>query len=112
MTNKKRVVRYAAQGDVLLIRIDEIPAAAKPDTGKDAAVIAHSETGHHHVAKGCDIYREPGVSGVCYLYSASEITIEHHRGWDTHEPIVLEGGIWTAKRQREYTPEGLRWVAD
>lgn len=107
-----KIKRYAAQGDVLLIRVDEIPLGAARDDSPGANVIAHSETGHHHTATGCDIYREPGVSGVCYLYSESPIRVEHHRPWDTHAPVELEGGTWVAKRQREHTPRGLRWVAD
>ena len=32
--------------------------------------------------------------------------------FDTHEPIMLDDGIYRLRRQREYTPEGYRRVED
>jgi hypothetical protein len=38
--------------------------------------------------------------------------LEHLRPHDTHESIQFEPGIYHVRRQREYTPEGLRRVED
>ena len=41
------------QGDVLLLRVPEIPRGAKPRTGKDAKTLARGEvTGHDHRLRG------------------------------------------------------------
>ena len=108
-----KVNSRAAQGDVLLLRIDKLPEDAIRDKSDGAGVIAHSETGHHHVAIGCDVYRALGEPSICYLVSEDSIEIEHRRPWDTHAPLILEGGgVWIAKRQREHTPDGWRQVED
>jgi hypothetical protein len=36
----------------------------------------------------------------------------HLRSYDMHAPITIKPGIYELRRQREYTPEGWRRVAD
>ena len=113
----------AFQGDFAIRRIEKLPAdvvPVEPENGK--YVIAHSETGHHHLIttqrvkafrpKKPDIYTlflqidEP-------LAGETLPEIEHLRSFDTHESIRPEsGGIFEIKRQREHTPEGWRRAAD
>jgi len=110
----------AAQGDLLIRRIESIPANAKPiNAEKGMYVVAHSETGHNHV-----IAERPNVSlfttgdpMVSYLQvieatDATETLIEHLRSFDTHESISIPPGNYEIRRQREYTPEGWRRVED
>ena len=50
----KMFTNCAAQGDVMLRRIDKLPAGvtqAKADKG--VYIVAHSETGHNHVIAEC-----------------------------------------------------------
>lgn len=107
----------AAQGDLLIRRVDSIPhgaAPAKADNGK--FILAHSETGHHH-----SVAERPGVEFfgtddplVSYLrvIDSVEVVLEHERSFDTHEPLLIKGGTYEIRRQREHTPEGWRRVAD
>lgn len=110
----------AAQGDLLLRRIAALPAGIKPmATEGGAYIVAHSETGHHHV-----IAERPGVTVyttdnpmISYLQvieatDATEALLEHLRGHDTHETIAIPPGVYELRRQREYTPEGWRRVED
>ena len=110
----------AAQGDLLIRRIDTIPSGAeKAESTNGNYVVAHSETGHHHV-----IADRPNVTlftsddpMVSYLQvveatDETEVLIEHLRSFDTHESISISPGIYEIRRQREYTPEGWRKVAD
>lgn len=103
------------QGDVAFVRVSEIPAGAKL-LGKVGGriIVAHSETGHHHVAVAEKI-RLFGVDDpmVCYLSNESEYAdIVHERSFDTHETVRLLGGCWKIIRQRESAPEGWRMVQD
>lgn len=113
----------AAQGDFFIRRIKKLPddvIPVEPENGK--YVVAHSETGHHHVIttqrvkafrpKKPDIYTlflqidEP-------LAGDAMPEIEHLRSFDTHESIrPASGGIFEVKRQREHTPEGWRRAQD
>ncbi len=108
-----------AQGDVLIRRIDALPANAKPvaATG-DHLIIAHSETGHHHTIT-LDRQSEPNVemySGdnplVAWIKVNRPSVLEHQRPFDTHDPIQFAPGFYEIRRQREYTPKGWRRVED
>lgn len=116
----KTFKNLAAQGDLLINRIDAIPENAKPvKSEKGQYIVAHSETGHNHV-----IVDRPNVSMyttndpmVSYLqivesYDEVETIIEHLRNFDTHESIKINPGNYEIRRQREYTPEGWRRVED
>lgn len=110
----------AAQGDLLIRRISALPkntVKAKSENGN--FVVAHSETGHHHVVVERQnvqyfITDDPMVSylQVVEATDETEVLIEHLRSFDTHESIAISPGIYEVRRQREYTPEGWRKVAD
>ena len=111
----------AAQGDLLIRRIPALPVTGlKPlATENGNFIVAHSETGHHHV-----IAERPNVQVftsedpmISYLQvieatEATEALMEHLRSYDTHETISITPGIYELRRQREYTPEGWRKVQD
>lgn len=116
----KTFTKCAAQGDLLIRRIEKMPEGAKPvKSEKGLFVVAHSETGHNHV-----IADRPSVSlyttgdpMISYLQvieatDATETLLEHLRNYDTHETIKIEPGNYEIRRQREYTPEGWRRVED
>ncbi len=113
----KTFTRCAAQGDILVIRVTELPkdvTRAKSDGGK--FIVAHSETGHHH-----SVTERPGVQYfttpdpmIAYLEVIDEVEakLEHERTFDQHEALLLKGGIYEIRRQREHAPEGWRIVQD
>ena len=109
----------AAQGDLLITRIDSIPDDAvkqAPENGK--YVVAHSETGHHHVVEAESVeYFHAANDGdfagqVAFLRVNEPVDLRHLRSFDTHAPIRVEPGNYRINRQREYTPEGFRRAAD
>jgi len=116
----KTFQNQAAQGDLLLRRIDKLPANAvlvKAENGVYTA--AHSETGHSHVIQerpNVKFYStdDPMVSylEVIEATEKTEALLEHLRGHDTHETLSIPPGIFELRRQREYTPEGWRRVQD
>jgi hypothetical protein len=112
----KHVSRMSAQGDVLFLRIEELPASAERAEVKGPIIIAHSETGHHHTAESVGVpefWREPSDPLTCYLVDTMHpVHIVHHRPTDTHETQCLTPGKWMVRRQREHTPEGWRMVQD
>ena len=116
----KTFVNSAAQGDLLLRRIDKMPAGVKPMAPEHGAfIVAHSETGHHHIIAerpGVKVYvtDDPMVSylEVIDATEKTEALLEHLRGHHTHETLAIPPGIFELRRQREHTPEGWRRVAD
>ena len=104
----------AFQGDVMFRRVAKLPHGAKRIDGAEH-VVAHSETGHHHVALGGS-YFTTGDPFVAYLVATAPVVVEHRRSTDTHERLELlsDGAevVWEIRRQREHAPEGWRRVED
>lgn len=115
----KTFTKMAAQGDFVIIRIDELPknlATIEPEGQHH--VVAHSETGHNHVMEAAhvDLYAAPGTKAVdlyeLFAVVKESTPIDHLRSFDTHESILVPPGNYKIVRQREYTPEGFRKAAD
>ena len=117
----KTFVNCAAQGDLLIRRIESIPANAEPVKSEHGQfILAHSETGHNHVVadRPCvKVYADPNNPFVAYLEviqneEAWDVVLEHLRTYHQHESIKIEPGNYEIRRQREYSPEGWRRVQD
>lgn len=108
--------RPSFQGDVMIRRITALPAglAASEPTDDGWHVIAHSETGHHHVidSRNAQMLIDKTNDFIAYLDVATPTILEHLRSFDTHEPYLLEPGLYEVRRQREHVPEGWRRAAD
>jgi hypothetical protein len=109
--------RPVAQGDILIIPCKTIPAnavAAKAEGGH--FIIAHSETGHHHVIEKAraEVYEAADDQFIAYIRTLGDgADIIHKRGHDTHETIKLEPNqTYEVRRQREYVAKGFRKAAD
>lgn len=118
----KTFINMAAQGDFIIRRISELPKNLEiipPENGK--IVVAHSETGHNHVAvlerpESVRAYKETGTKDVdlykMFLLVTDPTPIKHLRSHDTHETLLVPPGSYEIRRQREYTPEGFRRAQD
>ena len=113
----KNVERMAAQGDLLVMRVDALPSGLTEEKHTGHIVAAHSETGHHHIVE-CHQTHEARLFRstdplTCYLQLAGAgAEVVHHRPFDTHETLGLGPGLWMMRNQREYEPEGWRKVSD
>src|SRR5262245_45903403 len=103
------------QGDVLIERIAEIPV--KTTRRIPGAILAQGEaTGHHHAidnAEAVELYedssgRDTQAGSVRFMRLTRESVLKHQE----HAPIALPPGNYKVTRQREYTPEAVRRVAD
>ena len=111
----RKFEKIAAQGDLLIICVDEIPAdvvETKPNNGRH--ILAHSETGHHHTvsADHVTVLERPGFDFMAWLNVDKATVLEHERSFDTHEALEIPPGNYEIRRQREHTPEGYRRAAD
>lgn len=110
------------QGDVLIERIDSIPKSAKRQKKSKAIILAHGEvTGHHHqleTADPADWWKQGEIAptnekptvlgGEIFLSLKQGGGVTH----DEHARIDLPPGKYRVTRQREYSPEAIRNVAD
>lgn len=120
----KTFTKIGAQGDMMLVRVDALPAGLTPVAPVEGRhVLAHSETGHNHVVlerptvqlfSAMDDLRAltTGAPPAYLVVEDEPAVLEHLRDFDTHESVEIQPGIYEVRRQREYTPEGFRRAAD
>lgn len=103
------------QGDVLIMRINELPSDAiqQEKKGKEW-IVAHSETGHHHVIsnQSVNFYEAANDPLQAYLVVDNDVELRHLRSFDTHESQIISKGIYRIRRQRQRGIEGWERVAD
>lgn len=93
------------QGDLLIVNVTRIPEGAAPAASR---VLAEGEaTGHRHQLDGGEVFEK---DGRLYFKVAQgcEVTLTHPE----HHAITFIPGEYEVIRQREYQPEGWRYVQD
>lgn len=104
------------QGDVMLVPAT-IPAEAKQQKPRRRLVLAEGEvTGHHHVLEvdAPDKLEELLLPGDVaeleqrFVRVLDEASLAH----DEHATLTIPPGEYRVVRQREYSPEAIRRVAD
>ncbi|MHC5725682.1 MAG: hypothetical protein ACYTXY_16405 [Nostoc sp.] len=92
------------QGDVILLPVQQVEGQKIPHL-----TLAEGEvTGHkHQITEGkAELYEQ---DSTLYLRVFSESALLAH---EEHKAISIPQGDWIVKIQREYEPEGWRYVAD
>ena len=101
------------QGDVLLKPVEHVPANTRPVAREDGRLIlAHGEaTGHAHAIaeESAELVSAEGAAELYLLVHGHQpVSLAH----DEHDTIKVDPGAYEVVRQREYTPEQIRTVAD
>lgn len=96
------------QGDILIREVQSIPSKSEKQNRDGDIVLAWGETtGHRHRID--DPWVEEYKFDVdVFLKVLKETQIKH----EEHAPILLPKGVYKIVRQREYSPEEIRRVAD
>lgn len=113
----RAIDRQAPQGDLYVERLDEMPEDIELiDMQPEGAhyVVAHSETGHHHVlpTKEVKVFNVKNMPFVSFAKVEAPVRLDHHRHQDQHGSMLLQPGIYKFTRQHQVTPEGLQRVVD
>lgn len=111
-TQKPKATHYR-QGDVLIERIGPMPAKLKKVPREGGLIIlAHgTATGHSHAiaSQNATLSRVEGDSSGMFLsVRTAKAALKH----EEHRTINLPPGNYRVSRQREYSPEAIRNVAD
>ena len=94
---QKRAIRH---GEACLIAITELPKDATEVFAGKEYVVAHSETGHNHVAVGdLRVFQNP--MGF-FLEAVRDSRIEHLKTFDKHETKTIFKGFYQIKLKEAY----------
>lgn len=101
---ESRTMQAIRQGDVILLPVQQVEGQKIPHL-----TLAEGEvTGHkHRITEGKAELSEK--DGTLYLRVFSDSALLAH---EEHKAISIPQGDWMVKIQREYEPEGWRYVAD
>lgn len=105
----------ARQGDVMIQGIDAIPAGALPVKAEGRVVLAYGEvTGHAHAFYGgrATLYRDDGLGRTFLRVESGPAGEGEELKHEEHSTIAVPPGDYEVVRQREYSPEEIRQVAD
>lgn len=105
LTNKKNGKRVGAQhGEAFLRPVDTIPAGET--TKHKLLVVAHSETGHHHVLESETEFEVMGDADKesLYLRLFEPAKLVHKKSFDIHETETIVPGDYKVYYKKEYSP--------
>jgi len=111
---KAQIVRH---GEVLL-KPDILPKEAKLIEEKNKIIVAHSETGHHHILQVKDKVENIKVytlNGDTYINLGTIGTLFHEKsGKDVHAPHKIAPSIYkiVIKKEFDYFIGAIRQVRD
>jgi hypothetical protein len=109
---KPQIIRH---GEVILKPISEIPKEAKLEKETKSHIVAHSETGHHHVLESVDNYKIYSWNGKTYINLGTVGDLTHHKtGQDVHAPHKILPSAYeiVIKQEFDYYEGVMRDVRD
>lgn len=100
-------------GEVLLLPVDSVPDNAKRQQVVEC-IIAHSETGHHHVLESDQKFWEIIDGSQLYVDLDAPTPLRHRKDYDQHRELEVPAGKWKVIKKREFDPFKaiIRNVAD
>lgn len=91
-------------GECLLLPVDKMPKGKT--TKVTAQIIAHSETGHHHVIEADQEFEVMGSleKENLYLRLFEPAKLVHKKTIDKHKTLTVPKGDWKILHKSEYDP--------
>jgi len=109
---KPQIIRH---GEVILKPISEIPKEAKLETETNKYVVAHSETGHHHLLESKEKYQIYSWNGETYIHLGNLAELTHQKtGRDAHKTHQVLPSAYKViiKKEFDYYEGVMREVRD
>lgn len=106
-----QIVRH---GEVIL-KPSTLPKGAKLEKETDKFIVAHSETGHHHVLESIDNYKVYSWNGDTYIELGNVGNLFHEKsGKDVHAPHKIAPSVYkiVIKKSFDYFTKKLQRVRD
>lgn len=96
----KQIVRH---GEVILKSIAELPKGAVLLKEVKKEIVAHSETGHHHVLESIKDFKVYSWNGETYVEVPEIAELWHQKtGKDVHAPHKMVPGVYKVNIKKAY----------
>ena len=109
----KTIIRH---GEVILKEIDSLPKELTLETETNKYIVAHSETGHHHILETKQKYKIfTTFDGNKFIELTEDGNLWHQKtGNDVHTPHIVKPGIYqiVIKKEFDYFQSAIRNVRD
>lgn len=89
-------------GEVALIPVDNVPDGKKLKKGD--YLLAHSETGHHHVLEGTAFEVTELDNGNIFVTILDSTKLVHRKMHDKHKTVVIPPSLLERYHMVEYNP--------
>lgn len=86
-------------GEVILMPVDKVLKAGKK---VKKFIVAHSETGHHHVIESATPFTVDDKNMYIELFGDSAIV--HKKTFDAHKTLPLKPAVYERYEAQEYDP--------
>lgn len=109
------------QGDILLIPVNEnsVPGEYEMRPLRKTIIGLGEVSGHTHTLEkaqwlidACEDLQQFAATGQSdnpvFVNVSKETSLQHQE----HDTLIVPAGVYEIRRQREYTPEQIRFVAD
>lgn len=97
--NKPQIVRH---GEVILKNISALPVEAMLVKNTKEHIVAHSETGHHHIVKSKKPFGIYTYEGKTYLSIEDAMLVHEKTGKDVHTPHTLAPAFYEVIIKKSY----------
>jgi hypothetical protein len=101
MKNNRTAIQH---GEVLLLPVTEVPKNITRQVTSE--IIAHSETGHHHVVESVTAFEVQGDVDKedLYLRLFEPAKLVHKKTTSKHKTLTVPAGFWKVLHKSEYNP--------
>lgn len=112
---KNTKVSIVRHGEVILKPISKIPKEAMLEKETKSYIVAHSETGHHHVLESLENFKVFSWNGEKYLEVPAISNLLHEKtGSDAHKTHKISPSIYKVviKKSYDYFKKAMTRVRD
>ena len=109
---KSQIVRH---GEVIMKPVCSLPEGAILAKTTKKHIVAHSETGHHHILEAKQDYEIYTLMGDTYIKIPTVAELWHQKsGKDVHTPHKIAPAVYKVviKREYDYFQQAIRAVRD
>lgn len=112
---KKLTPQIVRHGEVLMKPVEMLPVGSELKETSKKSIIAHSETGHHHVLEATKDFKIYTLMGDTYIEIPSVAQLRHEKtGKDVHKTHKIAPAVYKVviKKEFDYFQGALRAVRD